>query len=147
MSSQQMIASHRENAEIYTGESLCKKKSRELLEKISLPKGLLPLDDLIEVGYNESTGFVWLSQKKKKDHTFLRIGRRVSYDTLVTAFVEDRRMRRLTGVKSRELMMWINISEIYINDPASGKITFGTPTGISRSFPVSAFQEEGEVDK
>uniref|UniRef100_A0A5B6YIU2 DUF538 family protein n=1 Tax=Davidia involucrata TaxID=16924 RepID=A0A5B6YIU2_DAVIN len=143
MSSQQ-IANHRENAEIYHGEAICKQKSRELLEKISLPKGLLPLDDLVEVGHNETTGFVWLKQKKKKEHKFRLIGRNVSYDTEVTAFVDDRRMRRLTGVKSKELLIWISISEIYIADPSSGKITFGTPTGISRSFPVSAFEIEDE---
>ncbi|GFS36480.1 uncharacterized protein LOC130753586 [Actinidia eriantha] len=141
MSSQQ-IASNRENAEVYHGEALCKQKSKELLEKISLPRGLLPLDDLVEVGYNEATGFVWLRQKKKKEHIFRRIGRKVAYDTEVTAFVEERRMRRLTGVKSKELLIWVSLSNIYIDDPNSGKITFGTSSGLSRSFPVSAFEEE-----
>lgn len=140
MSSQQ-IANHRENAEVYHGDDLCRQKSQELLQKINMPKGLLPLEDLIEVGHNESTGFVWLTQKKKKDHLFRRIGRKVAYDTEVTAFVDDRRMRRLTGVKSKELLIWVSISDIYIGDPASGKITFGTPTGLSRTFPVSAFEE------
>lgn len=142
MSSQQLIASHRENAEVYHGDALCKQKSKELLGKINMPKGLLPLDDLIEVGYNQTTGFVWLTQKKKKDHVFRLIGRKVSYNNEVTAFVDDRRLRRLTGVKSKELLIWISISDICINDPASGKITFGTPTGLSRTFPVSAFEEE-----
>ncbi|PSR98689.1 TRNA-modifying protein like [Actinidia chinensis var. chinensis] len=141
MSSQQ-IASNRENAEVYHGDSLCKQKSKELLEKISLPKGLLPLDDVVEVGFNEATGFVWLRQKKKKEHIFRRIGRKVAYDTEVTAFVEDRRMRGLTGVKSKELLIWVSLSDIYIDDPNSGKITFGTSSGLSRSFPVSAFEEE-----
>ena len=141
MSSQQ-IASNRENAEVYQGKALCKQKSKELLEKISLPRGLLPLDDLVEVGYNEATGFVWLRQQKKKEHIFRRIGRKVAYDTEVTAFVEERRMRRLTGVKSKELLIWVSLSNIYIDDPNSGKITFGTSSGLSRSFPVSAFEEE-----
>lgn len=139
MSSQQTV-NHRENAEIHTGE-ICKQKSKELLAKISLPKGLLPLDDIIEVGYNESTGFVWLKQKKKTEHKFRAIGRTVSYDTEVTAFVVDRRMMRLTGVKSKEFLIWVTISEIFIGDPNSGKITFKTPTGLSRSFPVAAFEE------
>lgn len=143
MSSQQ-IAPHRENAEIYNGEAVWKQKSVELLEKINLPKGLLPLDDIVEVGYNETTGFVWLKQKKGKVHRFRAIGRSVSYDGEVTASVEDRRMMPLTGVKSKELLIWVTISDIYIQDPSSGKITFGTPTGISRSFPVSAFDEEEE---
>ncbi|GAB4840617.1 hypothetical protein Ancab_021388 [Ancistrocladus abbreviatus] len=139
-----IIENHRENAEIYTGAELCKQKSRELLDEISLPKGLLPLDDITEVGYNRGTGFVWLKQKKSTQHRFAKIGKTVSYDTEVTAFVESRRMKRLTGVKSRELLLWITLNEIRIDDPSSGKITFGTPTGISRSFPESAFEVDDE---
>ncbi|KAI3456010.1 hypothetical protein Pfo_012673 [Paulownia fortunei] len=147
MSSQQ-ISSHRENAEVYTGDAICKQKSLELLEKINMPKGLLPLEDIIEVGHNEASGFVWLKQKKSKTHVFRAIGRSVWYDTEVTAFVQDRRMKRLTGVKSKEFLIWVTISDISIQDPSSGKITFATPTGISRSFPVSAFEEEeGEKEE
>ncbi|CAK9166358.1 unnamed protein product [Ilex paraguariensis] len=124
------------------GEALCKQKSRELLEKISLPTGLLPLEDFVEVGYNHTTGFVWVKQKKSKQHKFQAIGKSVFYDTEVTAFVEERKMKKLTGVKSKEILIWVTISEIYIDDPKSGKITFGTPTGISRSFPASAFEAE-----
>ncbi|PIN04678.1 hypothetical protein CDL12_22786 [Handroanthus impetiginosus] len=145
MSSQQ-IESHRENAEVYTGHELCKQKSIELLGKINMPKGLLPLDDIIEVGHNEASGFVWLKQKKSKTHFFRAISRSVWYDTEVTAFVQDRRMKRLTGVKSKEILIWVTISDISIQDPNSGKVTFGTPAGLSRSFPVSAFEEE-EAEK
>ncbi|WOG83063.1 hypothetical protein DCAR_0102237 [Daucus carota subsp. sativus] len=139
-----VIQDHRENAEIITDEALCKKKSKELLRSIALPTGLLPLNDIVEVGHNHETGFVWLKQKKKTEHLFRAIGRRTSYDTEVTAFVENRRMKKLTGVKTRELFIWVSLSDIRIDDPESGKITFGTPTGISRSFPVSAFEEEEE---
>lgn len=51
-------------------------------------------------------------------------------------------MKKLHGVKAKELLIWITLNEIYIDDPNSGKITFGTPTGISRSYPVSAFEVE-----
>lgn len=112
-----------------------------------MPKGLLPLDDLVEVGYNEASSFVWLRQKKRKDHKFRLIGRTVSYDTEITAFVEDGKMKKLTGVKSKELLIWVTISDIYIRDPDSGKITFGTPSGLSRTFPVSAFEEEEEEEE
>ncbi|KAF8408916.1 hypothetical protein HHK36_004986 [Tetracentron sinense] len=142
----QAVQSCRENAEIYHGDAICKQKSLELLEELSLPKGLLPLDNLIEVGYNRTAGFVWLKQKNKKQHKFLRINRMVSYDTEVSAFVENRRMRKLTGVKSKELLFWVSLSDIYIDDPSSGKITFGSPTGLSRTFPISAFELEDEAD-
>lgn len=110
-----------------------------------MPKGLLPLDDIDEVGYNESTGFVWLKQKKSKTHVFRSIGKSVWYDTVVTAFVENRRMKHLTGVKSKELLIWVTISYISIPDPNNGKMVFATPTGLSRSYPVSAFEEEKQV--
>ncbi|KAH0910160.1 hypothetical protein HID58_033481 [Brassica napus] len=68
--------------------------------------------------------------------------RNVSYDSEVTAFVENRRMRSLTGIKSKELLLWATISEIFVNDQDQTKITFANPTGLSRTFPVTAFEEE-----
>ncbi|RZC47738.1 hypothetical protein C5167_040684 [Papaver somniferum] len=143
----QMIETHRENAEVYTGDEICKAKSLQLLGEISLPKGLLPLDDLTEVGYNRSSGFVWLRQKKQKTHYFKSIGKSVSYGAEVTAFVENYKMKKLTGVKSKEILIWVSLSEISIDDPSSGKITFKTPSGLGRSFPVSAFEIEEEEKK
>ncbi|KAK4345275.1 hypothetical protein RND71_035451 [Anisodus tanguticus] len=139
--SSQVTINHRENAEVFTDPTICKHKSLELLDQINMPKGLLPLDDLIEVGHNKQTGFVWLKQKKAKEHRFKKIGKLVWYDIEVTGFLEDRKMKKLTGVKSKELLIWVTISDISIQDPEVQKITFATPTGISKAFPVSAFEE------
>lgn len=46
----------------------------------------LPLDEVIEVGYNCTIGFIWVKQKHEKD----------------MAFMDDCRMMRLTWVKSKE---------------------------------------------
>ncbi|KAK4349378.1 hypothetical protein RND71_032133 [Anisodus tanguticus] len=108
MSSQATI-NHPENAEVFTVPTICKNKSLELLEHINMPKGLLPLDDLIEVGHNKQTGFVWLKQKKAKEHRFKKIGKLVWYDSEVTGFLEDRKMKKLTGVKSKEVLIWITM--------------------------------------
>jgi hypothetical protein len=135
----QIIEQQRNEAEIYEGEETCKEKSRLLLDEIMLPKGLLPLDNIFEMGYNRITGFVWLKQRRKKVHRFNDIGRTVSFDTEVTAFVEEHRMRRVTGVKTKELFIWVNISEIFIDDPSSNKISFANSSGIARTFPLSAF--------
>ena len=140
--SAQFIEKHRENAEVYTGAEICKQKSLELLLEINMPNGLLPMNDIEEVGYNRTTGFVWLIQKKAIQHKFEKIGKLVSYDTHVTAFVENQKMKKVHGVKAKELLIWITLNEIYIDDPSSGKITFGTPTGISRSYPICAFEVE-----
>lgn len=136
-----VIQMHRNGSETFTGDTdLCKLKARELLEGIKLPVGLLPLEDIVEVGVNRDTGFVWMKQKKKKtDHTFKKIGKRVSYSTEVTAFVEERRMMKITGVKSKELLLWVTVSEIFVDEKEPEKITFKAPSGLSRTFPVSAF--------
>ncbi|KAL8556525.1 hypothetical protein ACS0TY_004102 [Phlomoides rotata] len=65
MSSQQ-IESHRENVKVFTEDVVCKLQLLELLQKIYMLKCFLPLDDIVEVGHNETTGFVWLKQKKSK---------------------------------------------------------------------------------
>ncbi|GMN43267.1 hypothetical protein TIFTF001_012472 [Ficus carica] len=139
MSSQQ-IANHQADTEIFHGDAVCKQNASQLFHEMSLPRGLLPLDDLIEVGYNRTTRFVWFKQRKRKEHRFTAIRRTVSYDNEVTAFIEERRMWRLTGVKSKELLTWVAVSEIFINDSNLNKITFTNPTGISWSFAVSAFE-------
>lgn len=141
------VTAHRGDAEIYNGDALCQRKSQELLDQFLLPRGLLPLSDILEVGYNRTSGFIWLKQRKKKEHRFTAIGRTVFYDTEVTAFVEERRLRRLTGVKSKEFFLSITVSDIHIDEQNTSKITFGTLTGISKSLPVSAFQIEEANDR
>lgn len=125
---------------IYRGDTICKRRSIELLDELGLPKGLLPLEDMEEFGYNRETGFIWLVQGRKKEHTFRKIKRQVSYAAQVTAFVEERKMKKMTGVKTKELLLWLSVVEMYVDDPSSGKITFKTGTGLSDSFPVSAFE-------
>ncbi|GFP87945.1 hypothetical protein PHJA_000938200 [Phtheirospermum japonicum] len=135
--------------EMYTGDEMCQVKSRFLLTEMGLPNGLLPLQDMEECGYVKETGFVWLRQKKKYDHKFQKIGRFVQYANEVTAYVEPNRIKNLTGVKAKELLVWLNVSEIYVDDKRNDKITFRAPSGLSRTFPVSAFvveeKEEEEV--
>ena len=129
----QAIEVNREGAEVYRGAALCAEKAMELLAETNMP-----LADIEEVGYNRSTGFVWLRQKKALTHTFKQIGRLVSYATEVTAFVEDRKMKRITGVKSKELLIWVTVCDMYIDKNDHSMVTFKTPTGLGRSFTVSA---------
>uniref|UniRef100_A0A0D9WGM0 Uncharacterized protein n=1 Tax=Leersia perrieri TaxID=77586 RepID=A0A0D9WGM0_9ORYZ len=57
----------------------------------------------------------------------------------VTTFVEKRRMHGLTGVKSKEVLIWVSLSEIVVS-PSGTKIVFCSPAGLSRAFPVIASQ-------
>lgn len=132
-------------AEIYYGDEICREKSRFLLQEAGLPRGLLPLKDIIECGYVEETGLVWLKQKKKKEHCFEKVGRHVTYAPEITAYVEKFRIKKLTGVKVKELLVWLTLSEITVDDPPTGKLTCKTSTGLFRTFPTDAFEiEEGK---
>ncbi|KAK9936778.1 hypothetical protein M0R45_013602 [Rubus argutus] len=147
MSAQQLIASHRDALRSFTARKYASKSPTNCSIKCLCRAALLPLDDVVEFGYNATSGFVWLKQKETKGAPVRAVGRTVSYDAEVMGFVEEHRMRRLTGVKSKEILIWVSISDIYV-DPSSDpdKITFANGTGISRSFPVSAFQLEEDGD-
>ncbi|PKA49795.1 hypothetical protein AXF42_Ash004337 [Apostasia shenzhenica] len=138
----QTIENYRNGAEIIRGDELCKKKTIQLLEELCLPKGLFPMEEMEEFGYNSQVGFIWLIQKKKKDHMFKPIKRAVSYAPEVTAFVEKYKLKKMTGVKTKELLLWLSVVEVYFENPSSEKLTFKTGTGLSDSFPASAFELE-----
>lgn len=87
-------------------------------------------------------GFVWLKQKKKTEHLFKKIGKVVQYGEEISCYVEQHKMKKVTGVKSKELLLWITVSEMSINDASSGKIYFKSAAGIGKSFPASAFETE-----
>ncbi|XP_078180226.1 uncharacterized protein LOC144574201 [Carex rostrata] len=136
----QIINTHRESADITRGDADCKKKSIQMLEELGLPKGLFPLENIEEFGYNRNAGFIWFIQKKKIDHTFKKIKQVVSYATEVTAFVEKGKVKTITGVKTKELFLWLSVVEVYNEEASKQKITFKTGTGLSESFDVSAFE-------
>uniref|UniRef100_A0A0E0E715 F-box domain-containing protein n=1 Tax=Oryza meridionalis TaxID=40149 RepID=A0A0E0E715_9ORYZ len=128
------VESHRAGAEIVSGDGVSRKKSIELLEELGLPKGLLPLEDIEEFGYNKETGFMWLVQRKKKiEHTFKKIKQ------TVTAFVEKGKLKKITGVKTKELLLWLSVVEVYVADASPEKVTFKTGTGLSDTFDATAF--------
>ena len=133
----QLVEIHRAGAEVVKGNDICKKKSVELLEELGLPKGLFPMDDIEEVGYNHESGFVWILRKKKIDHTFNKINKTVSYGPEMTAFVEKGRIKKVTGIKSEEL----SLIEVYVDESAE-KITFKTDTDLSETLDASAFALE-----
>lgn len=130
----------RAKAEIYLGDAAGQEKTRLLLEETVLPNGLLPLKDIIECGYVEETGFVWLKQKKKVDHYFAKAGRHVSYAAEVSAIADKGRLKKITGVKAKEMLIWVTLHEICIDDPPTGKLTCKAIGGLSRSFPIEAFE-------
>jgi len=134
------IESHRSGAEVVSGDdAMCRKKSVELLEELGLPKGLVPLEDIQEFGYNRDSGFIWLVQGKKVEHTFKKIMQKVSYDAEVTAFIENGKLRKITGIKTNAMMLWISINEVFVPEALPEKVTFKSSNGLSRTFDAAAF--------
>ena len=55
-------------------------------------------------------------------------------------------MQRITRVKTKELLIWVTLSDMFIDGDDPSRITFKTPTGLGRTYPVSAFAKEGAAD-
>ncbi|KAF5464806.1 hypothetical protein F2P56_014857 [Juglans regia] len=132
-----VTAEMKAKAEVYHGDELCREKFMLLLSEMGLPDGLLILEDIEECGYVKEIGFVWLKHKQKREYRFDNI--LVCYDTVVTAYFEPNKIKKLTGVKAKEFWIWITLNEIYVKDPPARWITFKTSAGLSKSFPISVF--------
>lgn len=116
----------------------------ELLTEFGLPDGLLPLQDVVECGFNKETGYVWITQKKAIVHTFKQISKQVSYGDKITAYVEKGRLKKLTGVKAKELL-WVSIVDIAYSDATH--LFFKSFTGLGKTFPASAFTKGADQAK
>ncbi|ERN10722.1 hypothetical protein AMTRI_Chr09g39150 [Amborella trichopoda] len=136
----EIVRNERAGAEVVYGAEACYQHSVDLLQELGFPKGVLPLKDLEECGRVRETGFIWMKLKVPYEHLFKEIGSRVSYGTEFTAYVERLKMKKMTGVKSKQLMVWVPITEMSMDEPESSKIHFKSSFGMGRSFPVSAFQ-------
>ncbi|XBI82152.1 hypothetical protein VPH35_090905 [Triticum aestivum] len=144
--------------EVYMDESSADKVT------VKTNTGLFPMDDIEEVGHNCESGFVWMLQKKKnehtfkkinqtvsydtevtsfvekgkmkkKEHTFKKINQTVSYDTEVTAFVEKGKMKKVTGVKIEE----VSLVDVYVDESSADKVTVKTDTGLSDTHDAAVF--------
>lgn len=82
---------------------------------------------------------MWILQEKKVEHEFKMISKLVSYDSEIHGYVEKKRIKKLKGVKAKELVLWPPVNEITIDDPPTGKIHFKSLAGITKTFPVEAF--------
>ncbi|KAK4711046.1 hypothetical protein R3W88_005559 [Solanum pinnatisectum] len=129
----------KEGAIVKKGHEEGLKMAVSLLEEFGLPMGLLPLADVIEVGFVKNTGYMWIQQNKNVEHKFKMISKMVSYDTEINGYVDKKRIKKLKGVKAKELMLWPPVNEIAVDDPPTGKIQFKSLAGITKTFPVEAF--------
>ncbi|CAN4084198.1 unnamed protein product [Withania somnifera] len=115
----------REGAIVKKGHEEGLKMAVSLLEEFGLPMGLLPLADVIRSGI--------------LGHKFNMISKLVSYDTEINGYIDKKRIKKIKGVKAKELMLWPPVNEITVDDPSTGKIRFKSLAGITQTFPVEAF--------
>lgn len=133
------MAAEKEGGIVKKGHEEGLKLAVSLLKKFELPEGLLPLANVVEVGYVETTGYMWIVQQNKVVHEFKMISKLVSYDTEINGYVDKMKIKKLRGVKAKELMLWPPVSEIKADDPPTGKVHFKSLAGITKTFPVEAF--------
>ena len=110
-----------------------------LLKEFELPLGLLPLVDVIEVGFVRSTGFMWIVQQRKVEHQFKTIDVLVNYDTEIHGYIEKMKVKKLKGVKTKDLIFRPPVIEIKVDETSSEKIHFRSVAGSSKTLPVAAF--------
>ncbi|GAU35434.1 hypothetical protein TSUD_375240 [Trifolium subterraneum] len=146
-SNSSMVANERAGAEIVYGSQNCFNHSIQLLEELGFPKGVLPLKDLVECGRVRETGFVWMKQKAPSEHFFESTKTLVSYGIEVTAYVEKFKMKKMSGIKSKQLFVWVPIIEMSMDGFNAKKIFFKTPMGIGKSFHVTSFMTIEEKEK
>ncbi|KAM3267037.1 hypothetical protein P3L10_004032 [Capsicum annuum] len=91
----------RAGAIIAYGAEDCNRHIAELLHDLRFPKGVLPL----KFGYVHETGFAWMKQKAPYEHYFASIKMVVSYATEVTAYVEKGKMKKISGVKGKQILL------------------------------------------
>ncbi|XP_043700058.1 uncharacterized protein LOC122650733 [Telopea speciosissima] len=136
-----MATDERAGAEIVCGKEACDRFSAELMKELGFPSGVLPTGELEECGRVRSTGFVWWKCKAPYEHFNVVTNTKNSYAAETTAYVEKGRMKKMTGVKSKQLMIWVPIVEMHIEGK---KINFKTPMGVGKTFPLTSFMNEEE---
>lgn len=128
-----------EGALVFHDHSACFHQAVQVLQAHGLPDGLLPLDEIQECGYVETTGYFWVKQKSPNTHYFKGIGRNVSYAKEISGYFEDKGLKKLTGVKAKELLIWVSIVEITTSESHAGQIFFKSAAGIGKWYPAEAF--------
>ncbi|KAK1325241.1 hypothetical protein QJS10_CPA01g02499 [Acorus calamus] len=96
----------------------------------------------------ERPGRMWVDEEAY-EHYFTGTKTRVSYANEVTAYVEKFRMKKMTGIKCKQVLLWVPITEMSIDDPKSEKITsrllweLAGPSPPRHSSPTTKGQMKG----
>ncbi|KAH8975081.1 hypothetical protein BDL97_01G137600 [Sphagnum fallax] len=128
-----------EKTVVVKGHDECFIRAKELIEKFNLPGGLLPMEYIEEVTYDEETGYFRVKQRSKSSHKFALADKLVSYADEVKGYLQPNRIKNLSGVHAKEFFFWVPIGDISVDEPPTGKIHFKSYAGLGDSFSVEAF--------
>lgn len=127
-----------ENAIVAAGDEALE-KGMDIMETYCLPGGLMALTDVLEAGIVEETGQVWIKQKSDSKHHFKKADRHVSFSANITCKIEKMKMKNIKGVKVRDMLFWVPIHEIEVDQKNPDKLIIRSIGGFSRTFPVEYF--------
>ena len=73
------------------------------------------------------------------EHQFKTIDVLVNYDTEIHGYIEKMKIKKLKGVKTKDLIFRPPVIEIKVDETSSEKIHFRSVAGFSKTLPVEAF--------
>nr|PNR60090.1 hypothetical protein PHYPA_002883 [Physcomitrium patens] len=119
-------------------------KFNTLIEKFSLPKGIFPLLNVEEFGFDPQVNTWWLKLKKKCEHEFNNAKQIVVYMQNISGKIQKGKIFDLKGLKlksnvHKELFLPVSAKGIFIDDPPTEKIHFENAHGNVESFSIEAF--------
>ncbi|KAA3463772.1 DUF538 domain-containing protein [Gossypium australe] len=102
----------------------------------------MPLNHLNEFGYKKTTRFIGLKQENTFKYLFKELGLN-SYGAEITMLTGECQLKRLTGVKSKEMMIWITLFNVFVDDTkVPRKIYYANLMGLSQSYPATTIEDE-----
>ena len=105
------------------------------------------MKDVQEFGYNHSSGFIWFILKEKHSHSYKKIDRAVVFDKEVTAYLDNKKIKNISGVQTKALVFWITVVEIFAEERLPEMITFVSGVkGVSEKFHISVFELQKDYD-
>lgn len=128
----------KENAIVVSGDEALE-KSIDIMESYGLPGGLMGVTDVLEAGIVEESGQVWIKQKSESQHYYKKADRHVRFSTNITCKMEKMKMKNIKGVKVRDMIFWVPVNEIEVDEKNPDKLYIRSIGGLTRTFPVEYF--------
>lgn len=128
----------KKNAIVASGDEALE-KGIDIMESYSLPGGLMAVTDVLEAGIVEESGQVWIKQKSESQHYYKKADRHVRFSSNITCKIEKMKMKNIKGVKVRDMIFWVPVNEIEVDEKNPDKLYIRSIGGLTKTFPVEYF--------